>query len=303
MSVIPYMPYRAVIFSFHMPLFFILSGYFYKEDFEFKKRLKKDFSRLVIPYIFTATILFLEICLRAIANKSFQVMLIGLVKVFWGSGSPHASYFFANIPSIGAIWFLLALFWCKTVYNYIICNYFHNNHYHVIVIVSSVLATLIDRYIINLPFGILPGLSAMLFFYIGDIIKKRVINHYLNLNFLIILCLVCWILSICYSHIWMVACYYGIYPIDILGACGGTAFVYWLAKIITTTRFSSLFSWFGVNSLIILCFHLLELNWGVCSRLHIPDIWYCQLPVKVLFCMTMTYITYKIKFTRWVFKI
>lgn len=43
----------AFIFSFHMPLFFILAGYFYRER-DLKDELLSDAKRLVLPYVFTA---------------------------------------------------------------------------------------------------------------------------------------------------------------------------------------------------------------------------------------------------------
>lgn len=42
-----------IIFSFHMPLFFILSGYFYKQT-DIKSGLINDAKRLIIPYIITS---------------------------------------------------------------------------------------------------------------------------------------------------------------------------------------------------------------------------------------------------------
>ncbi len=44
---------RQFIFSFHMPLFFIVSGYLFSSK-PLKASLKSDFKRLVLPYCFTA---------------------------------------------------------------------------------------------------------------------------------------------------------------------------------------------------------------------------------------------------------
>lgn len=52
---------REIIYSFHMPLFFILSGAFAKTNTDFKAYLTKSFKTLYIPYlIFVAvdTVLF-----------------------------------------------------------------------------------------------------------------------------------------------------------------------------------------------------------------------------------------------------
>ena len=44
------------IYSFHIPLFFLVSGYLYKQR-PFKEQVKKDWSRLMIPFFFV------EICI------------------------------------------------------------------------------------------------------------------------------------------------------------------------------------------------------------------------------------------------
>lgn len=47
---IPYMPYRHFIFTFHMPLFFIISGFFYKKK-DIAMSLKSDAKHLLLPYL------------------------------------------------------------------------------------------------------------------------------------------------------------------------------------------------------------------------------------------------------------
>ena len=42
---------KSSIYSFHMPLFFILSGYFMKEGTELRLLAKKLFKSLMVPYL------------------------------------------------------------------------------------------------------------------------------------------------------------------------------------------------------------------------------------------------------------
>lgn len=295
MGNVPYMPYRNFIFSFHMPLFFILSGYFFKPNTDFKGKWRKDFSRLVIPYIFTASILLVFNILQAFVgeDKNTGVIIGGIIAALYGSGSGHASPILGNVQPIGAIWFLLALFWCRVVYNVIACR---TKYKYIVAGVIAIMATLMDRYVINLPFAVLPGLSAMMFFLIGDWLRDHKVS-----KIVIAVCMVCWVISIVYSRIWMVQCHYELYPIDILGACGGTAFIYWVSKYCAKTKLNAIFAWLGINSLVILCFHLIELNCKLCGRLHIPEAFYYQFPVKLLFCVAMTWLCYKLQFTRRIF--
>ena len=295
MGILPYVPFRHFIFSFHMPLFFILAGYFFKPNPDFKGKWRKDFSRLVIPYIFTASVLLLFNILQANVgeDKNTGIIMGGIIAALYGSGTTHTSPILGNVQPIGAIWFLLALFWCRVVYNAISCN---TKYRFLVAGIIAVLAILLDRYVINLPFAILPGLSAMMFYLVGDWLRNNKATI-----FLIVLCLVCWVISLLYSRIIMVACHYYIYPVDVLGACGGTAFIYWISNYCVKTKLKSVFVWLGINSLIILCFHLIELNCKLCGRLHIPDVFYYQFPVKLIFCVLMTWLCYKFRFTRSVF--
>lgn len=297
MTIVPYMPYRNFIFSFHMPLFFILGGYFYKPNYNFKDKIKKDNKRLVVPYLFTSSLLLFYNFLLVYVGNDPTIMSESVLKVIYGSGSGHASMIGGNIPAIGAIWFLLALFWCRVSYNFIYCKIGKDKYWWICLCVAFI-ATAIDRYLINLPFAILPGLSAMIFYLIGDYLKQYHIS-----KSVLIICMICWIVSIMYSHIWMVQCHYGMYPIDILGACGGTVFIYWISKLIEKTKIKGLFIWLGVNSLVILCFHLIELNCSLCGHLHIPRVFCYQFPVKLLFCVLMTWLCYKFKFTRYIFSL
>ena len=290
---IPTHPYRNIFFSFHMPLFFILAGYFYKFDQDVKGRLKKDFKRLVVPYILTASLFLVYDFIKACYYHDANCLVFGIISVLYGSGSLHSSIYLSNVPIVGPIWFLLALFWCKVVYNYLIVN---NHHANYLVLGIAIAATLLDRYVINLPFSLLPGLSAMVFYVIGVIVKKYSVSWPL-----ITLCIFCWIVSIMYSHIWMAQCHYGFYPIDVLGACGGTAFVYWISTIVRKTCFSHPLSWVGFHSLLILCIHSLDMNFNFCSKCNIPEIWYCQALFKVSFCVIFTIIATRLAFVRRMF--
>lgn len=102
---------RNLIFCFHMPLFFILSGFTLKpaKDFEdLVNRTKKDFARLILPVIFIL-----------IATGILNVLLNGLsaqsefynffYKLFWANGIAIED----GMPAMGMPWFLVSLFLAK----------------------------------------------------------------------------------------------------------------------------------------------------------------------------------------------
>ncbi len=285
------------VFSFHMPLFFILAGYFYKPKDTLDSMLK-DFRRLIIPYLFTCSLIILYQLALFIHNQDHVSLLQSFIATFWGNGSiNHSSLYFAKIPSIGAIWFLLALFWSKNIYNIIPKN---NKYLYGIVLILSITATIIDRYVANLPFAILPGVSALVFFAAGSYAKQNSISwKWLLLGIPI------WIYCIAFSGMSIVRCYYNCYPLDVIGGITGTCVVYLLSK--TIHSFSSLiscvFTWLGKNSLAILCFHLLVMAIpfiGITQK-YITDNSMVSISLFFMLPILFAYISSFIPFTKRIF--
>jgi fucose 4-O-acetylase-like acetyltransferase len=286
------------IFSFHMPLFFILAGYFYKLQ-EPRIASSKDFKRLIYPYLFTCALINLYQLINLIKNHDISVFLNTVVATFWGNGSVnHSSHYFADMPSIGAIWFLLALFWSKIIYNRIP---HHKRYTYAFVLILSIMGTFIDRYVVNLPFAILPGISALVFFAAGNYAKQNNISwKWLLLGIPV------WIYCITFSGMSIVRCYYNCYPLDVIGGITGTYAVYLLSK--TILSFSALiscaFTWLGKNSLAILCFHLLVMTIPfidiICRFSSFDNYWIKTLQFFIL-PIIFTFLSRQIPFTRKIF--
>lgn len=95
------------IYTFHMPLFFIVSGYFYKEK-RFTELLKRDFRTLIVPYLLVTGI----------------TILYGLLVAVWKHDPDKARYWINGFikagthdSGMGPLWFLLTMFWCRLFYN------------------------------------------------------------------------------------------------------------------------------------------------------------------------------------------
>lgn len=143
------------IFSWHMPLFFLVSGYFFKPK-SLGDSLRQNIRSLVIPYAISAIVL-----LSLLTNKSDLHNLF--LSFFVGAGSHRVPFFGQYF--VGAIWFLLALFWCRITINAILTKVLPVYSGGVIVVIS-IIATYLGTHI-NFPTNILQGLSAMLFYWIG----------------------------------------------------------------------------------------------------------------------------------------
>lgn len=227
---------KHIIFSFHMPLFFILSGWFFKIK-DAKEQIAKDVKRLLVPYIFTSVLFLFWWMSIYIITGELGGIKEKLISVIYGSGTIHESPLFGDVPPLGAIWFLLALFWCRLFYG-LLCKKFDSVRCVVFAIVISIAATIVDVHVVNLPFSILPGLSAMAFFMIGNMANKfrqRLLQYE---KILFAFGLICAVFAISYSHLSIAKCSYGCYPLDVLAACFGAYIVYRMARIIDATYFS-----------------------------------------------------------------
>lgn len=94
----------TVIYSFHMPLFFAISGYLFmhttEKEYNYKSFLIKKTQRLVIPYIVTSIIV---ISIKLLSEKFMYVenptTIISFLEILYS-------------PSAGAyLWFVWALLW------------------------------------------------------------------------------------------------------------------------------------------------------------------------------------------------
>ena len=249
------------IFSFHMPLFFIVAGYLYKPK-ELKESLRKDFRHLMVPYFLTCAVLVLLHLVYSRVSGSLEMTRYYLIATFVGAGSSKDCALLGDLPSIGAIWFLPALLVCKNVYSLL-----NPDRRLLFSSIIFIVATLVGTYLISLPFSVLSGLSGIIFYAIGDRLKgvSEIKAPYWIAGG------VCWVLSLCFSVVLLVIPRMDLYFIDVAGATFATILVYilsmWLNK--RSEIISSAFSWLGRNTLPILCFHLLELNCGLSHHLNI----------------------------------
>lgn len=112
------------IYSFHMPFFFIVSGFFLKAEIKpFKEVLLKNYRQLLIPYFFfyILTIPFGLIYIYFHGEPiTWDYLWKPIAGMFYGVDKLIGDYtYFTN----GPLWFLLALFWARLLF---MLNRVHN---------------------------------------------------------------------------------------------------------------------------------------------------------------------------------
>lgn len=88
-----------LIYSFHMPLFFFLSGFFFNASLSFREFLGKRFHGLLKPYFFTVFLIYLFYL--SFGKLSLNTVAVRLLKSFYGAGE--------YVPWL-PLWFLPHLF-------------------------------------------------------------------------------------------------------------------------------------------------------------------------------------------------
>ena len=153
---------RSIIYSFHMPLFFILSGYFFREE-SVLQSAKRMFPSLIIPYFVIGGIIRIGNIIKNYANEQpFDIEdALTLLGVCWKVDE--------RVVSVGAIWFLVVLFISKLFVQMAIKNKYGISY----LIVIATLSLFLTKYFqIVLPFGIEQACVCSLFVYVGFLCKK-----------------------------------------------------------------------------------------------------------------------------------
>lgn len=294
------------IFSFHMPMFFLINGYFFKKkEISNTKYIIMKMKTLILPYVVT--------CIFVIAFSTlFQlkqgVAISGILEnaKSWVLASVYGSGTFThflkwNFRIIGAIWFLLAMFWADVVFHFVLNS---KNPY-----VWGTILSMIGYFtakVVWLPMSIQAGLSAIFFIQIGYFIKqKNMLQIYENNRQVFCLSVIFWGIAVMYSgKLYMVGNNYGGGFLDIIGAVSATFLILKCSKILEKRcgKIAELLSLYGKNSLIVLCFHLVELNtfpWSTINEnfsypIGLVIVFIC----KVIWSIVMIYVVHKISILR-----
>lgn len=166
--------FNYFIHAFHMPMFFIISGYLYKKTFNTKQFLKKKIKTLLIPYFLFGIISYVIWILFNLKNVSISPLL-SLISINT-----------ENLPIAGALWFLTALFFAEIIYFFIdkIKSSKLKNICIIIISLFGNCATTILPF--RLPLALDATFVGVGLFHIGNIVKNyednKKINKVLNLK-------------------------------------------------------------------------------------------------------------------------
>ena len=145
-----------IIYSFHIPLFFFISGLLCSKSFS-KSSVLKDIKYIIIPYFVFGI---LQIFFHSLLSRdfSFHFYLLNIRSLCIG-----------NDASIGAIWFLPALFICKQLYYLLLWISKKSFFSHIFTLILSLFPTyFISLYNLNLMLFADSALFGLPFYLIGN---------------------------------------------------------------------------------------------------------------------------------------
>lgn len=254
------------IYSFHMPLFFIISGYFFKYR-ENKECIKNIFKKLILPYFITCILIILYKIIILIKDGNYAEIL-NTLKI-WGLASLYGSgsgqHF--GIRFIGAIWFLLAL----SLASYIMNVIYKQKYRYLWVVLIAYVGYKTSRYI-WLPLSMQVGMVALLFIYLGVLAKEKNILNKRIPNIVYIFSIFITVFCVFYcGEMSMASNYYKNGIMDVVGGISGTFLCIKFSALIDkfTKIIRKIFIFIGKNSLLCMCIHLFSLdclNWRTAHK-------------------------------------
>lgn len=142
----------SLIGVFHMPLFFLISGWLYKSR-SLKDTIKKNSGKILLPYLVTCLVIW------AIIGLTTGNIEWGL-SILWGNSKPLSN----TITGIGPLWFLTAYFWTMIFANIILKIPSIVYRWVLLIVMFSLSVILVSKTKILLPFGVTTAVGGGQFF-------------------------------------------------------------------------------------------------------------------------------------------
>lgn len=250
---------RNIIYSFHMPLFFVLAGYTLSNN-DLYSSTKKDFKRLIVPIFIT---LMIDALLSIVILKSsvFSAILFNLYKLVWGNcdnyGPNEGALYSTEFIGLFVLWFFIALFLGKVFYR-MMCNKI-KKHRMIILLVMSFIAMEIGT-VIWLPYCIDLIPIVMVFLEFGQLLKNKADMECKKWSVVGVAALFLWIYFVVEEDIYIeiAARIYKGSVLGILVAFLGCIVMIQVSQSVENLCISKPFIFFGRNSLDLVCIHYLD---------------------------------------------
>ena len=215
------------VYTFDVPLFFMITGYFINEKTPFKEFVKRKFRTLIVPYFITGIV----------------ILILGTITGF----------------------FLWATFFSSILIRLLLKADYRLRPF--IVAAAFAAGYFSAKYLFWFPLSIQIGLCASLFVYVGYLFRKyneRIKNLNIAVKiicFIAVTAIWAWFI-ITFRSFWLVRCDFGRGLPDIARSLCACAAVFAISFFIDKylKPLSKILTAIGKNSIFILCIHAIEIN-------------------------------------------
>ncbi|WP_366559045.1 acyltransferase family protein [uncultured Fusobacterium sp.] len=168
---------RSFVFSYHVPLFFLISGFFNKkiELKEYFLFIKDSFKKYMYPYYFFTLISLIYISIRnnSFSFNNFIYSITGIRNHVWGG-----------------LWFFSCLFIIKITYNLILAIF---KNKFIVFIISIFLYVISMKYLPHIPrmnpkwvYNVDSAFFYIIFYSLGDILFDKFKNKFQSKYYIIL---------------------------------------------------------------------------------------------------------------------
>lgn len=304
--------WRPLIFSFHMPMFFVSNAFFIKK-YDIKHALMRGSQTLLRPYAITCIIsAFIAAYYNSDIATNIFILRDRLYDMFVGMS--YTRGILENFKSVWLVWFVICLFLARMVY--ILVMQITQRLPPLLSLALCIGISLLGLHLGNaigfLPWSADVSLFAILFMWVGDH-SKYLLNRITHSKQLVTIAIIftvisipLWIYMVNGKGYWIemsVRQYSGKY-LCVISALLGITIIVMLSILCDRllNRLSTILAWLGKESLIILIIHCLELrffDWQTHIYSHLPciikGIWYREFLVKSVSIIFVSWLIVKLR--------
>lgn len=259
-------PIRQIIFSFHMPLFFVLAGYTFRAK-PWVEMLKSSCTRLLVPYFLVAMSWWVPYSLMTGASIDGATLFSGVGMLVFASGTAVPGFGF---DAVGMSWFLMALFVSRLLLNALLMLF---ERFRIQDLMQGVVCLAIAFAGISCSrvFGVYLPLSGdvslyvIFFMWCGYTARKHGFSPTTASWYIVLTAFAVWVACVQIAPFEISSRDFAHPFSGTLGAIAGTLFVCWVSTLIERLKGISCLSWIerflafcGRNSLAIFCIHALD---------------------------------------------
>ncbi len=257
------------LINFYIPLFFVVSGYIYKEGRSYRENIARKAKRLLIPYFGYSALLF---AFYAVIRRNPAEILESAFGILYSryclfDTTMYTDNWYLFTVANGAMWYLTAFFVTSLVYHLVIDRCLSDRKFLIgcMAVLLAITIALAELPVL-LPWSIDLACVGTMFMIVGTLLgRAKFFERDWNLPLILGTFAVYMGLSFVNPGINMSVREYGIYgrlsvPFFILIGISGSMLCIWVGKLIQNLLVGRVLGYIGQNTIVLLALHILGLE-------------------------------------------